>query len=210
MLDVGTNNEALLNNEFYLGIQQRRLTGDAYFDIVEEFMTAVKQRWPNVLIQFEDFTPDKANPVLEKYRNDYLCFNDDIQGTGATVVAGVLNCLRMKGSHFSDICNQKFVIAGAGSAGIGVADSLVLAMMNEGLSEQEALKRFYLVDYSGLITHTRDKVTPQQYRYAKARDDSPEGMSLLETVKRVQPDILLGISGVGGVSIITICTLIAC
>ncbi len=101
MIDVGTNNETLLSDPFYLGINRKRLTGEEYYNIVEEFMVAVTNRWPNVLIQFEDFTPDKAPVVLEKYKERYLTFNDDIQGTGSVIVSGILNSLRASKQSFS-------------------------------------------------------------------------------------------------------------
>jgi malic enzyme len=100
MIDVGTNNQNLLADPFYLGITQKRITGDEYYKIVDEFMMAVTNRWPNVLVQFEDFTPDKAPAILEKYKDKYLTFNDDIQGTGSVIVSGVLNALRASGRSF--------------------------------------------------------------------------------------------------------------
>lgn len=113
-------------------------------------------------------------------------------------MSGVLNAIRAKGQSFKDITSQKFVVAGAGMAGVGVASTLVRAMMARGISEQQALKNFYLVDVNGLITTNRNNLTPEQVRYAKVRDDLKEGLSLLETVQAVKPDILLGISGQGG------------
>lgn len=121
VLDVGTDNEELLNDKFYLGVQKPRLQGSKYYHLVDEFIQAVRHRWPNVLIQFEDFSSDKAQKLLNKYRHDILCFNDDIQGTGATTLAGILGALRAKGEQPNSLGDQRILIAGAGSAGIGVA-----------------------------------------------------------------------------------------
>lgn len=198
MLDVGTNNQELLDDPFYLGIDQKRATGAEYFEIVDEFMKAVTSRWPNVLVQFEDFTSDKANIVLDKYRKNVLCFNDDIQGTGSVIVSGLLNALRATGKNFSDLKNQKIMVAGAGCAGLGVCSALVAAMIKEGASPSEAYKRFYVLDKDGLITQARPNLTPEQVPFAIARSDMTDGLSLMETMKAVKPDILLGISGIGG------------
>ncbi|KAL0488109.1 malate dehydrogenase [Acrasis kona] len=198
MIDVGTNNENLLNDPFYLGINRKRITGDEYYEIVEEFMDAVTSRWPNVLIQFEDFTPDKAPKILDKYKNRFLTFNDDIQGTGSVIVSGVLNALRASNQSFSDLQNQRVVVAGAGAAGLGVVNAIANAMRKEGADDLTSLKNFYLCDKDGLITSARKVLTREQTPFAQVRDDMEEGLSLYETVKRVKPTILLGISGIGG------------
>ncbi|GMI57369.1 hypothetical protein TeGR_g9502, partial [Tetraparma gracilis] len=125
MLDVGTNNEELLNDPFYLGLQRPRLTGADYFAVVDEFIQAVNNRWPKCLVQFEDFQSDIALPLLDNYKEQLLCFNDDIQGTGATALAGVLGSLRAAGGEVTDLPRQRILIAGAGSAGIGVATVLM-------------------------------------------------------------------------------------
>lgn len=198
MLDVGTNNTDLLDDPFYLGINQKRSTGAEYYQIVDEFMKAVTARWPNVLVQFEDFTSDKANTVLDKYRKNVLCFNDDIQGTGSVIVSGILNALRATGKSFSDLKDQKIMVAGAGCAGLGVCSALVAAMVKEGATQADAYKQFYVLDKDGLLTAARQTLTPEQVPFAKARTDSTDGLSLMETMKVVKPDILLGISGMGG------------
>ena len=151
VLDVGTNNETLLKDEFYLGVSQRRLKGNAYHFLVDEFMDAVRFRWPNVLVQFEDFSSDVAQKLLDKYRHEHLCFNDDIQGTGATTLAGVLSALRAKGEHVTSLGDQRIVIVGAGSAGIGIAQVLKEAMVEQGKSEEEAKKAFFVVDQFGYV-----------------------------------------------------------
>eukprot|EP00818_Percolomonas_sp_WS_P009619 CAMPEP_0117447082 /NCGR_PEP_ID=MMETSP0759-20121206/6682_1 /TAXON_ID=63605 /ORGANISM="Percolomonas cosmopolitus, Strain WS" /LENGTH=605 /DNA_ID=CAMNT_0005239387 /DNA_START=185 /DNA_END=1999 /DNA_ORIENTATION=+ len=197
-IDVGTDNEQLIKDPLYLGIPQKRLQGIEYYEIVDEVLEAVTSRWPNVLIQFEDMTPDKANVLLNKYRNQFLCFNDDIQGTGTVIVSGILNAMRVTGQKFSDIANQRILIAGAGCAGVGVADALQKTMVREGITDREAFQRFYLCDKDGLITSKREKITPDQAPYAAVRTDCEEGLSILETIKKVKPTILLGVSGIGG------------
>jgi malate dehydrogenase (oxaloacetate-decarboxylating)(NADP+) len=149
VLDTGTDNEELLNDEFYLGVQKPRLKGKAYYQLVDEFMNSVRYRWPNALVQFEDFSSDKAQKLLNKYRNDHLTFNDDIQGTGATTLAGVLGALRAKGEPVTALGDQRILIAGAGSAGIGVAQVLKQAMIEQGRTEEEARKTFFVVDQNG-------------------------------------------------------------
>jgi|TARA_B110001450_G_scaffold239897_1_gene248148 malic enzyme len=149
VLDVGTNNEELLHDEFYLGVQKKRLKGKAYFDLVDEFMEAVRYRWPNALVQFEDFDSSVAQPLLDKYRNSHLCFNDDIQGTGATALAGLLGALRAKGLDVNTLGEQRIAIVGAGSAGIGIAQVLYGAMLEQGYSEEQAKNAFFVLDQDG-------------------------------------------------------------
>ena len=149
VIDAGTDNPELLEDEFYLGLQHERLKGKEYYQLVDEFMEAVRHRWPNVLVQFEDFSSDKAQVLLNHYRHDHLCFNDDIQGTGATTLAGILGALRAKGESVTALGEQRIVIAGAGSAGIGVGQVLLQAMAEQGMSEEEAKKCFYIVDANG-------------------------------------------------------------
>jgi malic enzyme len=149
VLDVGTDNEELLNDEFYLGVQKPRLRGKEYFHLVDEFMHAVRYRWPNVLVQFEDFDSSVAQRLLDKYRDTHLCFNDDIQGTGATSLAGLLGALRAKGEDVNTLGEQRILIAGAGSAGIGIGQVLYQAMLEQGYSESQAKDAFYVVDQHG-------------------------------------------------------------
>ena len=145
----GTDNEDLLNDEYYLGVQKPRLRGSEYFYLLDEFMEAVLYRWPKVLVQFEDFASDVAQPLLDKYRDDHLVFNDDIQGTGSTALSGLLCALRAKGDDVTALGDQKIVIAGAGSAGIGIAQVLMQAMIEQGRSKEEAKKAFFVVDQHG-------------------------------------------------------------
>ena len=185
VLDVGTDNEELLNDPFYIGVPKRRLKGKEYYHLVDEFMQAVRHRWPNVLVQFEDFSSDKAQNLLDKYREDHLCFNDDIQGTGATTLAGVLGALRAKGADVNSLGDQRIVVAGAGSAGIGVAQVLMQAMMEQGRTEEEAKNAFYIVDQDGLLGKDRiDQMSREQAVFARDEDG---GLSLLDVVKKFKP-----------------------
>lgn len=196
VIDAGTDNEELLNDEFYLGVQKKRTNGPEYFQLVDEFMQAVTHRWPNVLVQFEDFSSDKAQLLLNHYRDDHLCFNDDIQGTGATTLAGVLGALRAKGSDVTDLGNQKIVIAGAGSAGIGVAQVLMQAMIEQGRTPEEAKDCFFIVDAGGLLGKEQSaSLSSEQEVFAREVDG---GMPLDEVVKKYKATMLLGMTGVGG------------
>eukprot|EP00560_Eucampia_antarctica_P008379 CAMPEP_0197826112 /NCGR_PEP_ID=MMETSP1437-20131217/3096_1 /TAXON_ID=49252 ORGANISM="Eucampia antarctica, Strain CCMP1452" /NCGR_SAMPLE_ID=MMETSP1437 /ASSEMBLY_ACC=CAM_ASM_001096 /LENGTH=611 /DNA_ID=CAMNT_0043426391 /DNA_START=63 /DNA_END=1898 /DNA_ORIENTATION=+ len=197
VLDSGTNNEKLLNDPFYLGLQRKRLRGAEYFQQVDEFMQAVTHRWPNVLVQFEDFSSDVAQIILNKYRENVLCFNDDIQGTGATTLAGVLGALRVKGQDVTALGDQKIVIAGAGSAGIGVAQVLLQAMMEHGRTYEEAIKCFFIVDQDGLLGIDRiNELTREQQIFAR---DTEGGMALQDVVSKHKPTMLLGMTGVAGI-----------
>ncbi|CAB9514187.1 NAD-dependent malic enzyme [Seminavis robusta] len=196
VLDVGTDNEELLQDKFYLGVQKNRLRGEEYFYLVEEFMNAVRYRWPNVLVQFEDFSSDVAQTLLDTYRNNQLVFNDDIQGTGATALAGLLCALRATGSSVEALGDQRIVIAGAGSAGIGIAQTLLQAMMEQGRTEEEAKKAFFIVDQDGLLgTDRMESLTPEQQTFARSEDG---GMALGEIVQKHKPTMLLGVTAVGG------------
>ncbi|KKK88650.1 hypothetical protein LCGC14_2741010, partial [marine sediment metagenome] len=153
MLDVGTNNQEILEDILYLGYPKKRLEGEAYFELVEEFVMAVQDKYPNVLIQFEDFLTPNAYALLNKYRDRVLCFNDDIQGTAAVALAGVYASTRITGIYFSDL---KIMFLGAGSAATGIADLMVSAFVDEGLSKEEAYKRLWFVDIIGLVVSSRD------------------------------------------------------
>jgi malic enzyme len=162
MIDVGTNNESLIEDPMYLGLPQRRVVGPPYFDILDEFIRAVMDRFPDVLVQFEDFSNDKASVLLEKYRNKILCFNDDIQGTGCVVVAAVLGALRAAGATTpgTALKEQRIVVVGAGSAGLGVASFLKFAMQKEGLTENESGERFWIIDKDGVLVSS-SSTSPQ-------------------------------------------------
>ena len=196
VLDVGTDNGDLLKDKFYLGVQKPRLHGPSYYHLVDEFIQAVRHRWPNVLVQFEDFSSDKAQKLLNKYRDEVLCFNDDIQGTGATTLAGVLGGLRAKGEKPTSLGDQRILIAGAGSAGCGVAQVLLQAMIEQGRTEEEAKKCFFIADEKGLLgTDRLSELSPEQALFARNTDG---GLSLSEIVNKYKPTMLLGMTAVGG------------
>ncbi len=202
MLDVGTNNPELLNDPLYLGWRQPRITGKEYDEFIDLFVHALKKRYPRVLLQWEDFGRAHAQPLLERYRDTLASFNDDIQGTAATVLAAILSAVRAsKGS----LKKQKIAMLGAGSAGLGICRKLVQAMQAEGLSEREALENFFLVDIHGLI-HTRLKeTTAPQKQFAKDFEQiskwkvkDPAHISLLEVIQNAQPSVLIGVSTQAG------------
>ena len=191
LLDVGTDNEELLSDPLYLGITHRRVHGVEFFEIVEEFVQAATSRWPHVLIQWEDFTNDKAFPLLNRYRDDVLCFNDDIQGTGAVALAGLLGAMRVKRENLSD---QRIIFYGAGSASVGIADMICAGMADEsGVSLEQARQRIWLIDTKGLVTTTRDgKLAEHKIPYAR---DEEAVENLLKAVRLVKPTIIIGASG---------------
>jgi len=204
VIDVGTNNKKLLADPRYLGLKQPRLEGDEYYELIDEFMAAIKLRWPRALIQFEDFQSKHAITLLKRYKQDYLMFNDDIQGTAATVLAGLYGAMKVQGLGPEAIKDQKFVVCGAGSAGSGVLLTIRNAMTKRyGLNKEEAGKRFHIIDEKGLISKHRPNLLEMEDLFydlsSFAVDDaSSEGLSLVETIKKVKPNILIGLSGVGG------------
>jgi malate dehydrogenase (oxaloacetate-decarboxylating) len=204
-LDVGTNNQALLDDPMYMGWRHPRITGDDYYQFVDEFIQAVKVRWPNVLLQFEDFAQDHATPLLARYRDQLCCFNDDIQGTAAVAVGTLMAACKAKGELLKD---QRIVFAGAGSAGCGIADQIVKQMKADGASDSEARSRIFLLSRDGLLQCgmpglfdfqlpfcTPDEVV-NRWTLTHSRADEPIG--LLDTVSNVQPTVLIGVSGQPG------------
>lgn len=201
VLDAGTDNEELRNNALYLGVPVPRLKGQEYFDYVDEWMRAMRTRWPNVLIQFEDFNNATALPLLEKYRHTELVFNDDIQSTGCIATAAVLASLKARGLNLSAITDERIVCLGAGSAGLGVCASIWRAMVAGGLSEKEAYGRFVLVDENGALGLDRGNGQGHELQDAQrpfASGAVADGTSLLNTVNKFKPTVLLGLSGIGG------------
>jgi malate dehydrogenase (oxaloacetate-decarboxylating)(NADP+) len=192
MLDVGTNNEALLNDPYYIGLHQKRLTGDAYDELVDEFVTAARATFPGVLIQFEDFANHSAFRILQKYRDKICVFNDDIQGTAAVALAGLLSALRVTGGKLSD---QRLLFLGAGEAATGIADLAVSAMVAEGASEAEAIRRNWLVDSRGLVVKNRAGLAAQKLRYAHDHGPVSDFLTAIETLK---PTAIIGVAAVGG------------
>ncbi|MDD2901908.1 MAG: NAD-dependent malic enzyme [Syntrophales bacterium] len=188
-LDMGTENEGLLNDPLYIGLKQRRLRGAAYDDFVEEFFVAVEEVFPRALVQFEDFANVNAFRLLEKYRERLCCFNDDIQGTAAVTLAGIYSALRITGGRLRD---QKFLFLGAGEAGLGTADLTVSALMGGGLSEKEARERCWFVDSKGLVVKSRSELSGHKRRYAHDHEFSPDFLSAVEALK---PTAIIGVSG---------------
>jgi malate dehydrogenase (oxaloacetate-decarboxylating) len=202
VLDVGTNNRERLDDPEYIGWRHERISGDDYFDFVERFVTAVEQELPGTLLQWEDFATPHARPILERYRDRLLTFNDDIQGTAAVVVGAVAGAVKASGSRPRD---QRIVMLGAGSAGIGVADMLRRQLVADGLPDAQARRRFYVVDRSGLLTDERAELSAEQRVYAQPSDvaagwsrTSNGRPGLADVVANVAPTILIGLSTASG------------
>ncbi|HEU4687075.1 MAG TPA: NAD-dependent malic enzyme, partial [Vicinamibacterales bacterium] len=187
ILDVGTNNQALLDDPLYLGWRHTRIRGAEYDAFVEAFVTAVIKRFPRVLLQWEDFAKHNAARLLDRYRDRLCSFNDDIQGTGAVTLAAALAGVAASGGKFSD---QRVVLLGAGSAAAGITSQIVTAMRTEGLTEEQARRRIWLVDSQGLVHAGRADLDAFKLEYAQPREAST--FPLLEVVKRVHPTILIG------------------
>ncbi|HEX4220873.1 MAG TPA: NAD-dependent malic enzyme [Pseudonocardiaceae bacterium] len=191
LLDVGTDNEERLADPRYIGWRHHRITGQDYDDFVDAFVTAVKAELPDVLLQWEDFATPHARPILARYRDDLLTFNDDIQGTAAVVVGALTSAVTVTGRGLRE---QRVIMLGAGSAAIGVADMIRSAMVAEGISDEEAAENFWVVDINGLLVTSRDDLSPEQRRYAR----DGEAVDLAKLVKNVTADVLIGLSTVGG------------
>jgi len=190
-LDVGTNNDELRRDVLYLGYPRKRLEGKAYLDLVDEFVTAVQSRYPDALIQFEDFLTPNAYALLTKYRDRVLCFNDDIQGTAAVALAGVYSSTRITGLRFRDL---RIMFLGAGSAATGIADLMTNAFVDEGLSPDDARRHLWFVDLPGLVVKSRTDLAPHNLPYA--HDAKPAGF--LEAIDAVRPHVLIGATGAPG------------
>ncbi|MGW1675059.1 NAD-dependent malic enzyme [Streptomyces sp. NPDC002324] len=189
LLDAGTDNEELLADPHYLGRRERRVTGPAYDELVESLVAAVEAELPGTLLQWEDFATAHARPILTRYQDRLLTFNDDIQGTAAVALGALTTATTVAGTRLTD---QRIVILGAGSAAVGVADMIRTAMTDEGLSSDEARSRFWFVDVDGLLTSSRDGLSEEQRVYA--RDDEQESYGLAEVVRRAEPTVLIGLS----------------
>jgi malate dehydrogenase (oxaloacetate-decarboxylating)(NADP+) len=191
MLDVGTNNTTLLDDGFYIGYPRRRVSGPAYFALVDEFVNAVQKRYPGALIQFEDFQTPDAYALLNAYRNRVLCFNDDIQGTAAVALAGVYASTRIIERPFRDL---RIMFLGAGSAATGIADLMASALVNEGLSLPEARRRLWFVDVKGLVVKGRPDLMSHNLPYA--HDHPPLGF--VGAIDALKPNMLIGATGAPG------------
>lgn len=193
MLDVGTDNEALLKDPLYIGLRHKRIRGQAYDDLLDEFMKAVSDRYGmDCLIQFEDFANINAFRLLSKYRNKYCTFNDDIQGTAAVAVAGLLAALRITKSK---MCDHTIVFQGAGEAAMGIAELIAMAMEKEGLAKEECLKKIWMVDSKGLIVKGRDHLTHEKERFAH---EHPQMKKLEDVIQELKPTAIIGVAAVPG------------
>jgi malate dehydrogenase (oxaloacetate-decarboxylating) len=198
LLDVGTNNQALLDDPLYIGWPEPRISGTEYDEFVDQVLQAIRAKWPGALIQFEDFGTRNASRLLERYRDKFCSFNDDIQGTAAVTMGTVLAACRAAGTEYRD---AKVVIVGAGSAGCGIAEQLMQGLVAAGLEEAEARSRFYLIDRDGLVREGLERITPQQSAFLRkiGELDGWQGeYGLLDVVRNVQPNVLIGVSGQPG------------
>ncbi len=189
MLDVGTDNESLLQDPLYLGIPRHRLRGEAYDDLIEEFFQAVAEVFPNAVVQLEDFATRNAFRLLSRYRSRFCTFNDDIQGTAAVTLAGIYSALRVTGTGLGD---HPFLFLGAGEAGIGIADLVVSALAEAGMSEGEARLRCWFFDSRGMVVGCRTDLAEHKRPYAH---DAPFTDDLVEAVRGLRPGVLIGVSG---------------
>ncbi|AKH64507.1 MULTISPECIES: NAD-dependent malic enzyme [Photorhabdus] len=201
VLDVGTNNPQRLNDPLYMGWRHPRITGAEYDEFVDEFIQAVKRRWPNVLLQFEDFAQKNAMPLLDRYRHEICCFNDDIQGTAAVTLGSLIAASRAAGRQLKD---QTVTFLGAGSAGCGIAEQIVAQMKSEGLSEEQARARIFMVDRFGLLTDKLPNLLDFQNKLVQKSnslaewDVNSDSISLLDVVRNAKPTVLIGVSGQAG------------
>ncbi len=201
VLDVGTNNPQRLADPMYMGWRHPRITGAEYDAFVEEFIQAVQRRWPEALVQFEDFAQKNAMPLLERYKNRICCFNDDIQGTAAITVGSLLAACKAAGSKLSD---QRITFLGAGSAGCGIAEAIIAQMVSEGISDQQARSQVYMVDRWGLLQEGMPNLLDFQQRLVQKAADTQEwqsegtGFSLLDVMRHAKPNVLIGVSGAPG------------
>ncbi|WP_260737663.1 NAD-dependent malic enzyme [Tunturiibacter lichenicola] len=201
LLDVGTDNEERLKDPLYIGWRSKRVRGQEYDDFVETFVSAVKTRWPHVLLQWEDFAGTNAARFLARYRNQLCTFNDDIQGTAAITTATLISAINVTGVPLEQ---QKIVVVGFGSAGLGITNLLAQFVEDRGVSKEEARSHFYGIDFYGLITEGRQHVAPEQLPYARKEEEvkswrQPNGqITLLDVVRNVKPTVLIGVSGQAG------------
>lgn len=202
LLDVGTNNHERLTNPLYIGWRHERVVGTDYDAFVEEFVSAVIERWPDVLLQWEDFAGSNAGRLLQKYRDRLCTFNDDIQGTAAIAAGTLLAAIHVTGVALKD---QRIAVLGAGSAGCGISSLLLHAMIDAGVSEEQARKAFFLVDRNGLLVEGMEGITSAQAPFLQSRDavkgwdtSTSHHIGLLEVVQHAKPTVLIGVSGQAG------------
>jgi malate dehydrogenase (oxaloacetate-decarboxylating)(NADP+) len=192
MLDVGTNNESFLNDPLYLGLERRRERGEAYDELVDEFVCAVREMFPEALLQLEDFGNRNAFRLLEKYRDTLCLFDDDIQGTGAVALSGLLAALRITGGKLAD---QRVLFFGAGQAGIGIGNTIAAAMIDRGVPMEQARGNCWFFDTQGLLVDSRQDIPPQKKPFAHAHTPIDD---LLDAIRELQPTALVGCAGQGG------------
>ncbi|MDF0534066.1 NAD-dependent malic enzyme [Shewanella yunxiaonensis] len=200
-LDVGTDNPHLLEDPMYMGWRHKRIGGDEYYEFIEAVMQAIHRRWPEALIQFEDFAQKNAMPILERYKDKYCCFNDDIQGTAAVTVGSLLAACKAAHSKLSE---QRVAFLGAGSAGCGIAEAIVAQMVAEGISDEQARRQVFMVDRWGLLQDNMPNLLSFQQKLAQKRNDIEhwqnfcDNISLLDVVNNAKPTVLVGVSGAPG------------
>ncbi|GLS25216.1 NAD-dependent malic enzyme [Marinibactrum halimedae] len=202
VLDAGCNNQNLINDPMYMGWRHPRITGDEYEEFVDEFIAAVKRRWPEVLLQFEDFAQTNAMPILNRYKDNLCCFNDDIQGTAAVTVGTLLAACKAKNER---LCDQRVVFVGAGSAGCGIAEQIIAQMKSEGLSEPQARQQVFMVDRWGLLLDSMSNLRDFQKPLAQNSNTivdwectERDSIALLEVITNAKPTVLIGVSGQPG------------
>src|SRR5262252_1219530 len=197
-LDAGTNNKELLTDPLYLGWRHERITGVRYDDFIELFVQGITARFPSALLQWEDFAKNNARRLLQRYRDRLCTFNDDIQGTGAVTLAGIIAAIRVAGSSLPDM---NIAMLGAGSAGVGISDQIVAGMIRAGLSEAQAASRIWLTDINGLLSDARTDLQAFQRKYAKPVDgmagwtlERSDRISLIDVIRNVHPSVVIGVS----------------
>ncbi len=200
VLDVGTNNTQLLSDPMYMGWRSPRISGEEYNEFVEEVIDALTKRWPDALIQFEDFAQNNAMPLLQRYKDRVCCFNDDIQGTAAVTVGSLLAACQAAGSKLSE---QTITFVGAGSAGCGIAEAIIAQMVSEGLTDLQARERVFMVDRWGLLTDNMQNLLGFQQRLVQKSEvvgqwNNTDSISLMDVVTHAKPTVLIGVSGVPG------------
>lgn len=198
ILDAGTNRQELLDNNLYLGEHHKRIDDEKYYEFVDWFVTCAERLFPNLYLHFEDFGRSHATVLLDKYKDTYPVFNDDVEGTGIVTLAGILGGLNITGEKLAD---QTYLCFGAGTAGCGIANRVLQEFVDQGMSREEARGRFYLVDRQGLLFDDMDDLTPEQRPFARKRSEFKEGTdfgSLLAVVRAIHPTIMVGTSTVHG------------
>jgi malate dehydrogenase (oxaloacetate-decarboxylating) len=201
-LDVGTNNQELLDDPLYLGWKNKRITGALYTEFVDMFMAAVKRRWPDAIIQFEDFAQQNAIPLLNRYQDEYRCFNDDVQGTASVVVGSLLAACKSAGSKISE---QTIAFLGAGAAGCGIAEAIVAHMVAEGLTDKQARNQILLLNHKGLILDSTEGLYDFQEKLVQSAEsikdweyEEVDKINLFDVIHNSKPTVLIGVSGVSG------------